>query len=231
VSGNVSLYNETKAEDGSSLAILPTPAIGGVGLLDDWEKSATIGFKAEGEALYLLGGRCRHLSNSLWLREIYGVAAGPPPAVDLGAERRVGELLRDLIARGLVTAVHDVSDGGVLVATAEMALAGEIGIDIDSGWVWGLDTRPTLEADFFGEDQGRILVASKEWDLEDSALLRLSREAGVPLEYVGRIGGDSICIGDCGGGHVIAEVSLTDLRAAHEGFFPKLMGRELTPEF
>jgi phosphoribosylformylglycinamidine synthase len=227
----VSLYNETKAEDGSSLAILPTPAIGGVGLLDDWEKSATIGFKAEGEALYLLGGRCRHLSNSLWLREIYGVAAGPPPAVDLGAERRVGELLRDLIAKGLVTAVHDVSDGGVLVATAEMALAGEIGIDIDSGWVWGLDTRPTLEADFFGEDQGRILVASKEWDLEDSALLRLSREAGVPLDYVGRIGGDSICIGDCGGGHVIAEVSLTDLRAAHEGFFPKLMGRELTPEF
>src|SRR5215210_7073442 len=92
VSGNVSLYNETKNDDGTSLAVLPTPAIGGVGLLEDWEKSATIGFKAEGEALYLIGGRCTHLGQSLWLRECADRGAGSPPQVDLQLARRSGEL-------------------------------------------------------------------------------------------------------------------------------------------
>src|SRR3954471_10757808 len=91
VSGNVSLYNETKGDDGSSLAILPTPAIGGVGLLEDWEKSATIGFKAEGEALWLIGGETCHLGQSLWLRECRGRSEGPPPRVDLADERKSGE--------------------------------------------------------------------------------------------------------------------------------------------
>src|SRR4051812_18950066 len=128
VSGNVSLYNETKNEDGSSLAILPTPAIGGVGLLVDWERSGTIGFKAEGEALLLLGHSTGHVGQSLWLELCHGRRVGPAPPVDLAVERRVGELVRQLIANGLVTAVHDVSDGGALVAIAEMALAGNIGM-------------------------------------------------------------------------------------------------------
>src|SRR5436305_3375149 len=83
VSGNVSLYNETKGEDGTSLAILPTPAIGGVGLLDDWEKSATIAFKAEGEAIVLLGQSNEHLGQSIWLFEIHRRRDGTPPPVDL----------------------------------------------------------------------------------------------------------------------------------------------------
>src|SRR5687768_14391397 len=91
VSGNVSLYNETKAEDGSGSAILPTPAIGGVGLIDDWTKAATIGFKADGEAIWLIGEPPGHLGQSLWLRHVLGRQgrdAGPPPPVDLAAERR-----------------------------------------------------------------------------------------------------------------------------------------------
>src|SRR5688572_22316092 len=107
VSGNVSLYNETKADDGTSAAILPTPAIGAVGLLDEWEKSATIGFKAEGEALWLIGRDCDHLGQSLWLAECRNRREGRPPAVNLEEERKAGELVRKLIQQDLVTAVHD----------------------------------------------------------------------------------------------------------------------------
>src|SRR4051812_47364312 len=101
VSGNVSLYNETKNDDGSSLAILPTPAIGGVGLLDDWEKSATSAFKAEGEHLILIGHSKSHVGQSLWLDVCHGRREGPPPPVDLAAERRAGECIRSLIQQGL----------------------------------------------------------------------------------------------------------------------------------
>src|SRR3954464_3179375 len=116
VSGNVSLYNETKNGGGSSLAILPTPAIGGVGLLDDWEKSATIAIKDEGETLILLGHSTGHVGQSLWLEVCHGRRQGTPPAIDLAVERRLGDLLRELTRDGVVSAVHDLSDGGALVA-------------------------------------------------------------------------------------------------------------------
>src|SRR5206468_1329850 len=141
VSGNVSLYNETKNEDGSSLAILPTPAIGGVGLLDDWEKSATIGFKGEGEDIVVVGGTGSSwdargadwgsIGQSLWLKDIHGRSDGEPPQVDLAAECKAGELVRELISAVLISAAHDVSDGGVLVAVAEMALASGIGARLE----------------------------------------------------------------------------------------------------
>src|SRR5689334_22899808 len=158
VSGNVSLYNETKNEDGSSLAILPTPAIGGVGLLEDWEKSATVGFEAPGETLVLLGHSSGHVGQSLWLELVLGRREGTPPPIDLTVERRVGELARQLIATGLVSAVHDISDGGALVAIAEMALAGSIGARLT------LPTAANPAAIMFGEDQGRILVTTNDLD-------------------------------------------------------------------
>src|SRR3546814_442129 len=127
VSGNVSLYNETKNDDGTGSAILPTPAIGGIGLLQDWTNSATIAFKAESEAIFVIGDARGHLGQSLWLREIAGREEGPPPPVDLAKEKAAGDFVRQLIADGKVTAVHDVSDGGLLVAVAEMALARGIG--------------------------------------------------------------------------------------------------------
>ncbi len=151
VSGNVSLYNESKATGGGS-AILPTPAIGGVGLMADWSKSATIAFKAEGDAVWLIGGQGSHLGQTLWLRELHGREEGPPPPVDLAKERANGELVRGLIADGSVTAVHDVSDGGLLVALAEMAMAGKIGAVLDIA----LDA-----ASAFGEDQSRYIVTTK----------------------------------------------------------------------
>src|SRR6476469_9725867 len=145
VSGNVSLYNETKNEDGTSLAILPTPAIGGVGLLDDWQKSATIAFKAEGEHLVLIGHSTGHVGLSLWLEICHGRREGTPPPVDLAVERRLGELLQQLIDDGSITAGHDISDGGALVAIAEMALAGGLGVEVT------LPNVPNPAAILFGE--------------------------------------------------------------------------------
>jgi phosphoribosylformylglycinamidine synthase subunit PurL len=204
VSGNVSLYNESKATGGGS-AILPTPAIGGVGLLADWRRSAAIAFRSEGDDIWLIGASPSHLGQSLWLRELHGREAGPPPPVDLAAERRHGDLVRDLIARGLVSAVHDISDGGLLVALAEMALAGGIGATLDRD-------APADPAFLFGEDQGRYLVATSNSD----PVVRAAAAVGARHMFLGSTGGDGIALGG-------RSIALADLRAAHEGFFPTLM--------
>jgi len=221
VSGNVSLYNETKNEDGSSLAILPTPAIGGVGLLADWDSSATIAFKSAGEHLILIGHSKSHVGQSLWLEVCHGRREGPPPPVDLAAEKRAGECVRRLIADGLVTAVHDCSDGGAAIAVAEMALAGGIGMTMQV-----VPEIPNPGAILFGEDQGRYVVATNEPDRVRS----IANDAQLFTVPIGITGGDTLSFNliDRGG---LQSVSLADLRAAHEGFLPKLMGSELTPEF
>ncbi len=125
VSGNVSLYNETNGR-----GILPTPSIGGVGLLDDFTKSATLAFKAEGEAILLIGETHGWLGQSVYLRDICGREEGAPPPVDLAAEKRNGDVVRGMIHAGTATAVHDVSDGGLLIALAEMAIASGIGAQL-----------------------------------------------------------------------------------------------------
>jgi phosphoribosylformylglycinamidine synthase len=212
VSGNVSLYNESKATGGGS-AILPTPAIGGVGLLEDWEKSVTIAFKEDGDEIWLIGDEPGHLGQCLWL-SIRGGNAGSPPRVDLTAERRTGEAIRSLIASARINAVHDVSDGGLLVAVAEMALAG------GKGAAFNRDVPERAEF-MFGEDQGRYLVTAAQ----GTNLFEALREAGMPHMFLGNVTAGAIRF--CR----LPEVPLADLRAAHEGFFPRLMGSELAPEF
>lgn len=193
VSGNVSLYNESKATGGGS-AILPTPAIGGVGLMQDYGQMATIAIKAEGECLAVIGPCYPELGQSLWLREIHGREDGDPPKVDLKDERFHAEVVRQLIADGLVTAVHDISDGGLLVAAAEMALAGNIGITLDA-----MDT-----AFAFNESQSRYLVTYKA----DRPLDR----AKVPFEKIGTTGGDALVVNG-------QPITLAALREANESFF------------
>jgi phosphoribosylformylglycinamidine synthase len=227
VSGNVSLYNESKATGGGS-AILPTPAIGGVGLLEDWDKSAAIGFKAEGEEIFLVGAieedRNPNLGQSLWLRHIQGVQEGHPPSVDLEREKLAGDLVRQLIGLGLVSAVHDVSDGGFAIAIAEMALAGNIGA------IFGRSQHFSDTGFWFSESQGQYVVTVSKEKLGQFHRFIEERESelhrhGIFVGTRGQTGGNQLIL-DAG-----SMLSLADLRAAHEGFFPKLMGSELTPEF
>ncbi|MGZ8298647.1 MAG: phosphoribosylformylglycinamidine synthase subunit PurL, partial [Allosphingosinicella sp.] len=214
VSGNVSLYNETKGEDGTGSAILPTPAIGGVGLLKDWRKSVGIAFEGAGDVIVIIGTRRGHLGQSLWLRELHGREDGPPPPVDLAAERSAGAFVRAAIAGGAITACHDVADGGLAVALAEMALAGNVGAMINK-------LRPVSNAALFAEDQG-LYVAT----ICDNCLLTFlarAHSAGVEVEAIGRTCGSRLIFELPEGDHA---VSLADLRQSHEGFFPKLMRNE-----
>jgi phosphoribosylformylglycinamidine (FGAM) synthase-like enzyme len=219
VSGNVSLYNESKATGGGS-AILPTPAIGGVGLLDDWQASAPIAFKRYGEHLILLGHSKSHVGQSLWLEICHGRREGPPPPVDPATERRAGECIRRLIAQGLVTAVHDCSDGGAAITIAEMALAGNIGMTMTV-----VQEIPNPAAILFGEDQGRYIVTTRDPE-QVRVIANAAQLFTVPI---GVTGGDALLFDLVARGGE-QSVSLAELRAAHEGFFPKLMGAELPAE-
>jgi phosphoribosylformylglycinamidine synthase len=214
VSGNVSLYNESKATGGGS-AILPTPAIGGVGLLQEWDKSATIAFKQAGDIIIVIGKRRGDLGQSLWLRELHAREEGPPPRVDLDAERRTGDFVRRAIDAGQLSAVHDVSDGGLAVTIAEMALAGDIGAMIDRALPF--DTAASL----FAEDQGVYVATVHDHALLD--FLQSALDAGIDAEPLGRAIGTRVIFELRDGDYA---VSLADLRRAHEGFFPALMANE-----
>jgi phosphoribosylformylglycinamidine synthase II len=199
VSGNVSLYNETMGR-----GILPTPSIGGVGLIADVSKTASIAVKAPGETILLVGGAPSWLGCSAYAAHL-GREDGAPPPVDLAAEKLHGEFVSGLIARGEATAVHDLSDGGLAVALAEMACAGGIGAKIETSGG---------SAYFFGEDQGRYLVTAAA----AQPVLAEAAAAGVPVVRIGLTGGDALAFpGE-------APVAVEALRQAHEGFFPSLMG-------
>jgi phosphoribosylformylglycinamidine synthase len=180
VSGNVSLYNETNGR-----GILPTPTIGGVGVIDDFLTSATLAFKAADEAILLIGDTYGWLGQSVYLRDICGREDGAPPPVDLAVEKRNGDAVRALILDGLVTAVHDVSDGGLLVALAEMAMASGIGARLEPAI-----TDIPAHAIWFGEDQARYVVTVTARDV-DTVLARL---AGVSVRRIGVTGGDTVAI-------------------------------------
>jgi phosphoribosylformylglycinamidine synthase len=201
VSGNVSLYNETSGDP-----ILPTPAIGAVGLIDDISKTAKIAFPAENLDIVMFGDSHGHLGQSVYLREIYGVEVGPPPDVELDLERRVGEFVRSLIHDGIALACHDVSDGGMLVAVAEMAMASGIGAKLDAWSDAGL---------LFGEDQSRYIVVTDNKRAIDDLIF--DGKLGIGMRHLGVTGGDALIMyeGD--------SISVADLKAAHEGWLPAYM--------
>ena len=152
VSGNVSLYNETRNPDGSTRAILPTPAIGALGVLETVDTAVGLGMQ-DGTDVVLIGATQGELGQSIWLRDILGREEGAPPPVDLAAERRNGDFVREQIQSGSITACHDIADGGILVAVAEMTLASGIGCELESP-----DSGIRPEAFWFGEDQARYLA-------------------------------------------------------------------------
>ncbi len=199
VSGNVSLYNET-----AGTAILPTPVIGGLGVLDDARQAVGLAL-SPGLDLVLIGRTQGWLGQSLWLRELIGEESGAPPPVDLLAERRNGDFVRGQIIGGAVRACHDVSDGGLLVAIAEMALAGGVGVRLAAP-----PAGIAPHAFWFGEDQARYVLGIAD----SEALLAAADAAGVPAQRLGVAGGADLTLG------AGIAISLIALREAHERFFP-----------
>ncbi|MCF3932565.1 phosphoribosylformylglycinamidine synthase subunit PurL [Acuticoccus sp. M5D2P5] len=202
VSGNVSLYNET---DGA--AILPTPAIGGVGRLADIDKRVGLAFGAAGETIFVVGGHGDHLGQSLYLDVTRDRRAGPPPPVDLDREKRHGDFVRAAIGGGLVSACHDVSAGGLGVALAEMAMASGLGAT--------LEIPDPLHIYLFAEDQGRYVLSTAK----PEALLQAAITAGVAIAPIGMVGGENLTV------EGRFSVSCAELKSAHEGWMPSYMAR------
>jgi phosphoribosylformylglycinamidine synthase II len=202
VSGNVSLYNET-----NGAAIPPTPTVGAVGLIPDYARRADFAGMQEGDALVLLGSTVGELGASMYLREVLGQEAGAPPPVDLALERKIGDFVRGLIVSGQVTVCHDLSDGGLIAAASEMALASNLGFLLAS------PGSAAPHAFLFGEDQARYLVAVKD----AAPVLAAAQAAGVEAAVVGKAGGTEIAV------EALLRLPLSDLRQAHEGWMPGFM--------
>jgi phosphoribosylformylglycinamidine synthase len=206
IGGNCSLYNETNGE-----GILPTPAIGAVGLMADVNRMASVAFKREGDVLMLIGDTRGHLGQSIYLREIEQRETGAAPPVDLAAEKKHAAFVRRLIEQGRVDTAHDLSDGGLLVALAEMALAGDIGAEAGVA-----GTTVDATAFFFGEDQARYLIAVP---LDEANRIEQdARDAGIIHAIIGKThaAGTLRIAGE-------GEIALSDLRKAHESWFPAYM--------
>ncbi len=208
VSGNVSLYNET-----NGTGILPTPGIGGIGLIDDARIYARMDGVKDGDDLILIGDEQGYLGQSLYLRDVLKLdldkEGGAPPPVDLAAERRNGDFVRGLIATGRLSACHDLSDGGLYVAIAELCMASKIGA------AFTLPKGIAAHAALFGEDQGRYIVALPA-SLTANAL-QAAEKAGVTARQLGTAGGDQLT------GDGLDPISVSTLSEAHEGWFPTYM--------
>jgi phosphoribosylformylglycinamidine synthase len=202
VSGNVSLYNETEGR-----GILPTPAIGGLGVLEDAAHAVGLGLKP-GLDLVLIGETVGHLGQSLWLREIAGREEGAPPPVDLAAERRNGDFVRGQILAGNVVACHDAADGGLLVTLAEMAIAGGVGATLAAA-----PAGIAAHAYWFGEDQARYVLATARAD----AVIAAAQAANVPAVSLGSTGGDSLKLSNG------STISVANLERENARFFPEWM--------
>ncbi len=228
VSGNVSLYNET---DG--VAIPPTPVCGGVGLIEDLTKRASLIGAQDGDMLVLIGDTRAELGASLYARQwlgLEGEALGAPPSVDLASEKATAALVRDLIAKGLVSAVHDLSDGGLACSAAEMALAGDVGMELDATVIGQQsfagpgatdDSEDmTLVERLFSESQGRYLVSVSHAKIE--AFAAAFANTSVVADLAGSVGGDDLVIGQDGNPDMV-RIPLGELRKAHEGWMPDYM--------
>jgi phosphoribosylformylglycinamidine synthase II len=202
VSGNVSLYNET-----NGAAILPTPVIGCVGLLADVGKRMGNAFVRDGDAIFVVGETAGWLGCSVYQRDEAGGSAGAPPPVDLAVERGNGDFVRAAIAAGQLSACHDVSDGGLAVALAEMAIAGNLGADIDH------QPDIALHAWAFGEDQARYVVTTAEADAFEAA----AAAADVLVTRIGEVGGAALTLPGA------EPISVESLREAHTRWLPEYM--------
>ena len=222
--GNVSLYNETRRDDGTLQPIHPTPVVGMVGLVEDIERVVGLGWRQPGDAVLLLGvapdeqGDDRlGLAGSSYQMLVSGVLAGRPPRVDFELERGVQQLLRQAIAAGLLASAHDSSDGGLAVALAESSIASSLGVELK------LNGRPEgLARTLFAEGGARVAISVKaecrqQWD-------QLAAESTVPITELGVVSDGSTFRIHCGEKDV--QLSLADLKRAHQEGLPRRIGGE-----
>ncbi|WP_298743017.1 phosphoribosylformylglycinamidine synthase subunit PurL [uncultured Brevundimonas sp.] len=203
VSGNVSLYNET-----NGAAIPPTPTVGAVGLLTNYDVAVGFGGMSDGDVLVLIGETVGELGSSIYLREVLGREDGAPPPVDLALERRTGDFVRGQIEAGELTVVHDLSDGGLIGAAADLALASDVGVELDA------TSAAHAHILLFGEDQARYLVAVPE----ASDVIAAAQAAGIHASVVGRARGRDFASGGPDGD--LFRLPLDHLREMHEGWMP-----------
>ena len=202
VSGNVSLYNET-----NSNSINPTPNIGGVGIIEDLNHIANICW-LDGENIIVIGKTYGHLHTSLFAEYILNNIDGPPPKVDLDVEVKNGKFIKKLINKNYIKTCHDISDGGLLVAIAEMAVSSGLGAYIK-----------TQDSNFynwwFGEDQGRYIITCNNFNLDK--IVRLSKLEHIELNCIGKVGGDLLNIDQKN------TICISELRKQHEAWLPQYM--------
>ena len=212
--GNVSLYNQYTQGD-ERVAIHPTPTIGMVGVLPDISKRATLGLKAAGQTLYLLGEHADSIGASQYLETVHGLEAGRVPPLDLGLEQKVIEGTLALIRADLTNTAHDCAEGGLAVALAEMAMAGGMGLSVT------LDAPADVRTDalLFGEAHSRVVVAVQDADATENKL----RELGVPFVRLGQSGGDAVTVtAPARGLHL--SVNLAALTLAYESPLVGILG-------
>ncbi len=184
ISGNVSLYNET-----NGVGIKPTPTIGGVGLIQDSNKSTTISIKATGNLLLIIGETKGHIHQSALCYDILHIKKGPPPTINLAEEKKNSFFIRDLINKKIALSVHDISDGGIALTIAEMCMSGKIGANI---------TTNLIDAErikfLFGEDQARYVIEVKSADYNN--IVKLAKEKEVSLIQIGTTKAENLTIDD-----------------------------------
>ena len=201
ISGNVSFYNETNGE-----GIYPTPAIGGVGLIKDLSNVMTIALKKEGNYLCVIGKSSNHLGNSQYLSIIKNKELGSTPSIDLNEELKNGKFVLSCIEQKKFEAVHDIADGGLLVALSEMSMCGEKGVQVDIN-------KSSLLGYFFGEDQSRYLVEVSKDNFED--LMSEAENNNVFVEKIGVTQDNQFEINNIG------KIPVQELIRAHELWFQK----------
>jgi phosphoribosylformylglycinamidine synthase len=219
VSGNVSFYNETNGK-----AIMPTPTIGMVGLLEDVDRHTPSAFLQAGDAIILLGVSLDELGGSEYLSVVHGLEAGEPPELDWEREGAVQAATRRAIEDGIVHSAHDCSEGGLAVALAECCISGEepIGAEVDlnaCGCPDGCEEPIRADALLFGESQSRIILTVPAESAQD--VLAIAEEEGAPAAVIGRVRGDRLVIGVEGEDAI--DIPVDRLHGLWDGAFETLM--------
>jgi phosphoribosylformylglycinamidine synthase subunit PurL len=208
VGGNVSFYNEVEGE-----AIYPTPVVGAVGLLENYEDQGQIAFRHSGDLICLLGAEAVSLGGSQFLKTVHGLVKGPLAKIDLTLEKRLQQLVRKLISTVVIESAHDLADGGLAISLAECSIAGALGA------VVRLPALERPETALFGEGPSRILVSINPINVE--TVKKEAAAAAVPLQELGQVRGESLCI-SCGD-DLLVELDVKKVKQVYEEAFQWIM--------